>query len=120
MAASIRVDGWLNDVKVFDWGTVLKVSSTNSKKNAAGEWETVSRDYYDVVLADGVSADGLEIDTRVIVTGTFKKGKSYQKKDGTHDVELKVRATAIEPWSVSGAAEPFTVPAGWAEVGEPF
>jgi hypothetical protein len=96
MAATIEIKGWLDGVKEFSWGIALRVSSPNSVKNAAGEWEITSRDYYDVVLADGVSLNGINEGDKVIVRGGFKTGKSYQKKDGSYGIELKVRARSIE------------------------
>lgn len=116
MAATIKINGWLNEVKQFSWGTALRVASSNRAKNDAGEWETVSRDYYDVVLGDGVTIDVAE--GPVVVEGSFKLGKTYAKKDGTTGVELKVRATAVYA-DVSTRAESaasFEAPSGWAEV----
>lgn len=96
MAATIEITGWVNDIKPFSWGTALTVSSTNRVKNdATGEWETASRDYYDVVLNDGVSVDGIKVDDQVVVRGTFKVGKTFQKKDGSTGVELRVRANSL-------------------------
>jgi hypothetical protein len=98
MATTIHLEGWVNSIKTFGWGTAVTVSVNNRVKNdATGEWETASRDYYDVVLGDGVSADGIAEDMEVAVDGTFKTGKTFPKKDGTTGVELKVRATSIAP-----------------------
>lgn len=96
--ATITVVGYLNDIKEFNWGTVLSVSVSNSVKNKeTGEWETGSRDYYDVVLGDGVSANGLSKDSVIEVEGSFKVGKTYAKKDGSTGIELKIRATSVRP-----------------------
>jgi hypothetical protein len=119
MAAQIEVTGWLNEIKVLNWGTALRVSSDNRVKNDKGEWETASRDYYDVVLNDGVSVDGIAEDSRVIVAGSFKVGKTYTKKDGTTGVELRIRANSIV--LADSVAAPASVPAGWEPVStEPF
>jgi hypothetical protein len=100
-ATQITLTGWVNQVKEFDWGTTLTVSVANRIKNqSTGEWETASRDYYDVVLNDGVQLGPIKVDDQVTVNGTFKLGKTYQKKDGSTAVELKVRANSI------GYAEP--------------
>lgn len=96
--ATIKVIGYLNDIKSFNWGTVLSVSVANSVKNKeTGEWETASRDYYDVVLGDGVSADALTKDSVIEVEGSFKVGKTYAKRDGSTGIELKIRATSVKP-----------------------
>ena len=96
MATTIKLTGWVNSVKEFDWGTTLSVSVSNRVKNpTSGEWETASRDYYDVVLNDGVQLGPIKENDQIVVEGTFKVGKTYQKKDGSTGVELKVRANAI-------------------------
>jgi hypothetical protein len=98
MATTIHLEGWVNSIKTFSWGTALSVSVSNRIKNdATGEWETASRDYYDVILGEGMTADGITEDMEVAVDGTFKVGKTFPKKDGTTGVELKVRATSIAP-----------------------
>jgi hypothetical protein len=107
VTARIEVDGYINQIKRFDWGTVLTVASNNSVKNAEGKWETASRDYYDVVLGDGVSLGDLQEDERVIVAGTFKLGKNFAKKDGSTGVELKVRATSVTKAKPRQDEEPF-------------
>jgi hypothetical protein len=107
MTARIELDGFINQIKRFDWGTVLTVASNNSVKNAEGKWETASRDYYDVVLGDGVQLGDIQEDERVVVSGTFKLGKTYAKKDGSTGVELKVRASSVSRPKRRTEDEPF-------------
>lgn len=96
--ATITVVGYLNEIKEFSWGKVLTVSVANSIKNKeTGQWETASRDYYDVIPADGVDISSVSKDQVIQVEGSFKIGKTYAKKDGTTGVELKVRATSVKP-----------------------
>lgn len=94
MAISVEFEGWLNDVKQFDWGTVLKVTHDQRAKNdATGEWETVGKDYIDVT----VSPDQFQAVSgarKVRVTGSLKVG-TYNKTDGTTGVSLKVRAHSV-------------------------
>jgi single-stranded DNA-binding protein len=118
MTAKITVDGWVKAVRELSWGTALTVSSDNRVKNAEGKWETASRDYYDVVLAEGVTLGNIREDDRVVVSGTFKTGKTFQKKDGTTGVELKVRATSVAPHESQPA--PATVGAGQYDLDVPF
>jgi hypothetical protein len=95
MALQLNFEGYVNDVKHFDWGTVLKVSHAQRVKNeATGEWETAGYDYFDVtVTAEQLAAIG---DNKIVtVSGTLRKGKSFQRKDGSWDIELKVRAQNI-------------------------
>jgi len=81
MAAQIKITGWLNGIKEFDWGTTLSVSVTNRIKNqSTGEWETASRDYYDVVLNDGVTLGNIKENDQVVVEGSFKVGKTSQRR----------------------------------------
>lgn len=117
MAAQIEVNGYVDGIKEFSWGTVVRVSSTNSIKNKeTGQWETASRDYYDVTLAEGVTLGPITENDKVIVRGSFKIGKQFAKKDGSVGLELKVRARSIELDPGKGgapAATPFEAPAGW-------
>jgi hypothetical protein len=95
MTAKITIDGWLKGVRELSWGTALTVASDNRIKNAEGNWETQSRDYFDVILADGVTLGDIREDDRIVVSGTFKVGEFYAKKDGSTGVQLKVRATEV-------------------------
>lgn len=92
MAVNVIFEGFVNEVKPFSWGTVAKVShSQRAKNDATGQWETVGKDYFDVTLPEGVTVPEGEL---VRVEGTLKVG-TYDKKDGTTGVALKVRAQSI-------------------------
>lgn len=94
MALNIEFEGFVNEVKSFDWGTVAKVShSQRAKNDATGEWETVGKDYIDVTLPEGTSVKENDL---VKVKGSFKVS-TYEKRDGTHGVAIKVRAQEIAP-----------------------
>lgn len=96
MAEQVIITGWLNEIKQFQWGHALTVSVPVRQKNAStGEWETVSRNYWDVAVPDHVDLGDVRQDEQVVITGSFKKGKSFQRKDGSWDVELKCRATSV-------------------------
>ena len=95
MAITVTFEGYVNEVKTFSWGTVAKVSHSQRAKNDAGVWETVGKDYLDVTVPEGVTVSENQI---VKVTGTLKVG-TYDKKDGTVGIALKVRGqeiTAVE------------------------
>lgn len=95
MSVKVDFEGWVNEVKSFDWGTVLRVTHDQRAKNDAGDWETVSKDYFDVtVTAEQLSAVSAAKVVRVL--GTLKVS-TYPKKDGTFGVALKVRATEVVP-----------------------
>lgn len=94
MAVNVEFEGYVNELKSFAWGTVAKVSHNQRAKNdATGQWETVGKDYFDVTLPEGVTVDENAI---VRVSGTLKVG-TYEKKDGTTGVSLKVRAQDVQP-----------------------
>lgn len=95
MAIKVDFEGWVNEVKSFDWGTVLRVTHDQRAKNDAGVWETVAKDYIDVtVTPDLLQALG---DSKVVrVLGSLKVS-TYPKKDGTTGVALKVRASELVP-----------------------
>lgn len=92
MTLKIEFDGYVNEVKQFDWGTVASVAHAQRAKNAAGEWETVGKDYVDVTLPDGVTA--VE-NTKVHVVGSLKP-EAYLNKNGEAKPRLKVRAWEFE------------------------
>ena len=95
MALNIEFEGYINEVKQFSWGTVAKMShSQRAKNDATGEWETVGKDYLDVTLPEGVAAPAENSVARL--TGTFKTS-TYEKRDGSTGVAIKVRAHSIEP-----------------------
>lgn len=100
MAITVQFTGFLQEVKHFDWGTVVEIAHTNRKKNDAGEWETTSTDYIDVVvdIADKESyRDIYEMpkSTRLAISGRMKFNL-YTKRDGETGVKMKVWAETIE------------------------
>jgi hypothetical protein len=99
MAIQVEFEGYINEVKSFDWGTVYNVSHRQVTKNAAGQWETAGYDYFDVS-----GEAGFDKDDKVRVKGTLKT-KRFDKRDGSKGIALQVRATSLEklekPASVS-------------------
>jgi hypothetical protein len=91
--ASVKVTGWLNDVKSFDWGTALKVAVDVRKQNGQGEWETVDKTIYDVTTGDKVALDGVK---QVTVTGRIVGTATFQKRDGSTGSAVRVRANMIQ------------------------
>ena len=94
MALNIEFEGYVNEVKQFSWGTVVKMAhSQRAKNDETGEWETVGKDYLDVTLPDGVAAP--DENTIARVKGTFKVA-TFEKRDGSTGIDIKVRASEIE------------------------
>ena len=93
MALQIEFEGFVQDVRNFDWGTVVVVAHNQRAKSPTGEWETVGKDYIDVTF-DGVTPPK---ETLVKVKGTLKVS-TYAKKDGSTGVALKVRASELYPF----------------------
>lgn len=116
MAINVDFEGYVNEVKQFGWGSVAKVSHSQRAKNeATGQWETVGKDYFDVTLPDGAIVDEGSL---VKVKGTLKVG-TYDKKDGTQGIALKVRAQEISAVERNRAEAPktsFKAPADWTPV----
>jgi hypothetical protein len=88
--AQVVVTGWLNDAKVFDWGSAAKVSVDQRKQNSAGVWETVDKIVYDVTF-EGAIPDAKQ----VTVTGRISGLNLYEKRDGSSGASIKVRAESI-------------------------
>lgn len=109
----------MNEVKQFQWGTVARVSHSQRAKNkTTGQWETVGKDYFDVVLPDGVTLAQGDL---AQFEGTLKSEK-FTKKDGTEGLSLKVRATIAEKVDRASSFSPNNYaakpePAGWATPG---
>jgi single-stranded DNA-binding protein len=98
MALLLSFTGFVEEVKTFDWGSVVTVYHSNRSKNAQGEWETTSRDYIDVsVDADSEHAWLLSAQKglRVAVSGNAKFS-TYNKKDGSTGVRIKVWPKEVE------------------------
>lgn len=116
MAINVEFEGFVNEVKVLSWGTVAKMAhSQRAKNDATGQWETVGKDYFDVTLPDGVQvAEG----ALVKVTGSLKVG-TFEKRDGTTGVSLKVRAQDVSPVDrTTSGGKPAGIPDSWAPVEE--
>jgi hypothetical protein len=92
MAIQIEFQGFVNEVKNFDWGTVYNVSHNQVRKTPQGQWETVGRDYFSVVAPDGTQP--LAENMRVNVKGRLKT-KTFEKRDGSKGMSLEVRADEI-------------------------
>lgn len=92
MAISIEFQGFVNEVKNFDWGTVYNISHNQVRKTPQGTWETVGRDYFSVIAPEG--ADLLAENMRVNVKGRMKT-KTFEKRDGSKGTSLEVRAEEI-------------------------
>ena len=100
MAIQVSFTGFIQGTKEFDWGTVLEVAHTNRKKNEAGDWETVSTDYVDVIIdTKDVQAYGhilsSEKSTRVAVKGNMKFN-AYVNKAGQPAAKMKVYPEELE------------------------
>lgn len=115
MAISISFTGWANELLTFEWGSVLKVSHKNRRKNDAGEWETVSTDYIDVVIDKNNRDQFTEVldaqyPARVTVQGNAKFG-TYEGKNGT-GISIKVYPSEVtfqssDQYASAGADAPF-------------
>jgi single-stranded DNA-binding protein len=89
----VTVTGWLNDVKVFDWGTSLKVAVDVREKNEQDEWVTVDKTIYEVGINTPISVEGAK---QVIVTGRIQRTKTFEKRDGTTGCSIRVKAESVE------------------------
>jgi hypothetical protein len=95
--AVVKVTGWLNDVKDFDWGRALKVSVDVRKQNHQGEWETTDKTVYDVTTDDrSQTFDNVK---QVTVEGRITGTNVFQKRDGSSGFSIKVRGISITPAS---------------------
>lgn len=92
MAIQIEFQGFINEVKNFEWGTVYNVSHNQVRKTPQGTWETIGRDYFSVIAPDGTPS--LTENSRVNVKGRMKT-KTFEKRDGTKGTSLEVRAEEI-------------------------
>jgi len=100
MAMELTFTGWLNDVKNFDWGTVLKMSHSVRRKDEAGNWETVGKDFIDVIIEPSkrdefAHALSAPVPCRMAVTGNTKPAH-YVNNTGDTVLYMKVWANAIE------------------------
>ena len=100
MAIQVSLTGFKQDVKEFAWGTVLEVAHTNRKKNDAGEWETVSTDYIDVIIDAKDKAAYANVlnapkSARLAVKGNMKFN-AYTKRDGEPGAKMKIYPDELE------------------------
>lgn len=94
MAVRIEFEGYIREVKPFDWGTVYEVAHRQVIKNAQGQWETSGYDYFSVSRDKGEPT--FEVEQKVSVKG-YLKTKRYQKRDGSGSaMALNVRAESME------------------------
>ena len=92
MALSMTFTGFVEEVKTFDWGSVVTVSHSNRRQNDQGKWETVSRDSIDVSVEPNSEFDWMlrsEKGTRVTITGNAKIS-TYDKKDNSTGIRIKL------------------------------
>lgn len=112
MALSLSFTGFVEEVKTFDWGSVVTVSHSNRQKNAAGEWETTSRDYIDVTV-DGDSEFGWLLQAqkglRVAITGNAKLS-TYNKKDGSAGVRIKLWPKEVDTFESNAVLDTSDAP----------
>lgn len=112
MALSLSFTGFVEEVKTFDWGSVVTVSHSNRQKNAAGEWETTSRDYIDVTV-DASSEFGWLLQAqkglRVAITGNAKLS-TYNKKDGTAGVRIKLWPKEVDTFEAGAVLDTSDAP----------
>jgi single-stranded DNA-binding protein len=112
MAIEVKFTGFVNEVKAFEWGTVLKVAHNQVKKTPDGKWETVAKDYMDVIVgSDAKFAEGDRID----VVGKLKT-KLYDKKDGTKGISLEVRGDDVKKSQSSSTPSGSSVPDSWTQL----
>lgn len=100
MAIEATFTGWLNDKKDFDWGTVLKMSHSVRRKDESGQWQTVGKDFIDVIIDKNKAAEfsdvlAAPVPCRLDVTGNAKPAH-YTNQQGEVVSYLKVWANAIE------------------------
>jgi single-stranded DNA-binding protein len=87
--------GFVDDVKTFDWGTIVKMTHNQRQLNDQGSWETIGKDYIDVKVKPEHLAS-VTIGQQLEVIGSLKV-KTYQKKDGTSGVQINVTAFEVKP-----------------------
>jgi|APIni6443716594_1056825.scaffolds.fasta_scaffold69045_1 single-stranded DNA-binding protein len=112
MALSLSFTGFVEEVKTFDWGSVVTVSHSNRQKNDAGQWETTSRDYIDVTV-DPSSEFGWLLQAqkglRVAITGNAKLS-TYNKKDGSAGVRIKLWPKEVDTFEAGAVLDTSDAP----------
>lgn len=114
MTIRVTFDGWVNEVKSFDWGHVLKMSHDRRAKNDAGEWETVGKDYIDVIV-DDEQLSLIQGDKLIHVEGTQRELRGYARQNGEFGASQSVKAVVVsairrEPASAAPATWPAVAP----------
>jgi hypothetical protein len=112
MSIKVEFTGFVNEVREYEWGTVLKVSHNQVKKNDQGKWETIARDYMDVIV-DGKTK--FAENDRIDVVGKLKT-KLYDKKDGTKGISLEVRGDDVKKSQSSSTPSGSSVPDSWTQL----
>lgn len=110
----VEFDGFVSEVKEFDWGTVVSVAHNQRGKDEKGEWITTGRDYFKVIVDKSTVVSEND---KVQVVGRLKT-KSYEKKDGSKGTSLEVRADAFIV-TQKGKPNPQStafIPSDWEEV----
>ena len=100
MAIDIKFEGFVNEIRQFDWGTVYDVAHNQMMKDEQGEWKVDGKDYFSVT-----GPAGFEEGDKVAVVGRMKT-KRYDKKDGSKGISLNVRATEMTKVERRGGAAP--------------
>lgn len=89
MAVDIKFEGFINEIRSFEWGTVYNIAHNQMLKDEQGEWKVDGKDYFSVT-----GPAGFDEGDKVAVVGRLKT-KTYEKKDGSKGVALNVRATEM-------------------------
>lgn len=110
MAMKIEFTGWMNDRKDFSWGTVIKATHSVRRKDEAGEWQTVGKDYVDIVIEDSKRAEFAHIldapvPCRIEVAGNVKP--SHYEKRGDNGPEI-VNYLKVWPDNIEVMQQDFT------------
>ena len=101
--ATIEMTGWLNNVSDFNWGRSVTVGIDVRRPNDSGTWETVDKTIYDVTIEDkSWEYAGIK---QVKVVGKITGTGSFQKRDGTTGVSIKVKAESVVPLTVEKVSE---------------
>ena len=88
----VTVRGFSSEVKESKAGEYVTIAVNDRKKNAAGEWETVGKTYFNVSLEAG---HGIKPNLLYKATGELKVSK-YKDKDGETQVSFWVSNAQLE------------------------
>lgn len=116
MTIRVSFDGWVNEVKSFDWGHVLKMTHDRRAQNQAGEWETVGKDYIDVIVDDAQLAQ-IHNEKLIHVEGGQKELRAYTKASGELGTGQTIKAFEVAPLRRDSVAQvKSTVPDAWTPI----